>query len=126
MGGGLYLRPRDMLKFGQLYLNGGRWRGRPVLAGEWVRESWASRGRLAPLERNGNRYGYLWWHQDYRVGDRFLKALEARGYGGQYISVVPELKLVIAITSGNYRTGKTRQPQEIIERYILPAALNTR
>ncbi len=126
MGGGLYLRPRDMLKFGQLYLNGGRWRGRPVLAEEWVRESWASRGRLAPLERNGNRYGYLWWHQDYRVGDRFLKALEARGYGGQYISVVPELKLVIAITSGNYRTGKTRQPQEIIERYILPAALNTR
>jgi CubicO group peptidase (beta-lactamase class C family) len=126
MGGGLYLRPRDMLKFGQLYLDGGRWRGRSVLAEDWVRASWASRGRLAPLERNGNLYGYLWWHQDYRVGGRVLRSLEARGYGGQYISVVPELKLVTAITSGHYRTGKTRQPQDIIERYILPAALSTR
>jgi len=30
MGGGLYLRPRAMLKIGQLYLNGGTWNGKRI------------------------------------------------------------------------------------------------
>ena len=50
-------------------------------------------------------------------------AIEARGNGGQYIFVVPELDLVAVITSGNYRGGleMTRQPQRIFQRYILAA-----
>jgi len=55
--------------------------------------------------------------------DRTIATVEARGNGGQYIFVAPELDLVVVITSGNFRTGLTRQPEEIMRRYVLPAAL---
>jgi CubicO group peptidase (beta-lactamase class C family) len=127
MGGGLYLRPRDMAKYGQLYLDGGVWQGTRILSEEWIRESWGQYGRLAPLDRNGHQYGYLWWHHTYDVGTRTIETLEARGNGGQYIFVVPSLDLVVVITAGNYRTGilKTRQPEAILQRFVLPAVLGS-
>ncbi len=126
MGGGMYLRPRDMAKFGQLYLDGGVWRGKRVISEAWVRESTGKYGRLAPLDRNGHQYGYLWWHHQYPVGDRVIETIEARGNGGQYIFVVPSLDVVAVITSGNFRNGRTRQPEEIMRRFILPAVLSRR
>ncbi len=125
MGGGVYMRPRDMAKYGQLYLDGGVWQGERILSAEWVRESWGRYGRLAPLDRNGHQYGYLWWHHRYEIGDRTIETVEARGNGGQYIFVVPALDLVVVITAGNFRTGSTRQPEEILRRYVLPAVVQT-
>jgi len=124
MGGGLHMRPRDMAKYGQLYLDGGIWQGRRILSETWVSESWGRYGRLAPLDRNGHQYGYLWWHHKYPVDDRTIEAVEARGNGGQYIFVVPTLDLVVVITAGNFRTGRTRQPEEILRRYILTAVVD--
>ncbi len=123
MGGGLHMRPRDMLKYGQLYLNGGIWQDRRILSEDWVRKSLSQYGRLAPLEINGHQYGYLWWHHKYNVGNRTIETVEARGFGGQYIFVVPSLDMVVVITSGNFRTGKTRQPEDIMRQYIIPAML---
>jgi CubicO group peptidase (beta-lactamase class C family) len=123
MGGGLYLRPRDMAKFGQMYLDGGMWQGRRVLDEAWIEESWGRYGRLRPLDRNGHEYGYLWWHHQYEVGDRTIETVEARGNGGQYIFVAPSVDLVVVITSGNFRNGKTREPEEILRRFILPAVV---
>ena len=123
MGGGLYLKPRDMLKYGQLYLDGGLWNGHRILTQAWVDASLAQYGRLAPLDYNGNFYGYLWWHHEYTVGEEVIHTIEARGNGGQYIFVIPSLEMTVVITSGNYRTGRTRQPQEILGKYILPAVL---
>jgi CubicO group peptidase (beta-lactamase class C family) len=125
MGGGMYMRPRDMAKYGQLYLNGGTWNGRRILSEEWIRESWGKYGRLAPLDRNGHQYGYLWWHHQYQVGDRLIETVEARGNGGQYIFVVPSLEMVVVITSGNFQNGRTRQPEEIMQRWVLPAAVGS-
>ncbi len=123
MGGGLHLRPRDMLKYGQLYLAGGVWRGRRLLSEEWVRESWTPRGQLEQFKWD-HAYGYLWWHYRYQVGEQTVDAIEARGNGGQYISVVPSLDLVVVITGGNFRNGKTRQPEAILQQFVLPAALS--
>jgi CubicO group peptidase (beta-lactamase class C family) len=125
MGGGMHMRPRDMAKYGQLYLDGGVWQGRRILSEAWIRASWGRYGRLAPLERNGHQYGYLWWHHRYEVGERTIETVEARGNGGQYIFVVPSFELVVVITAGNFRTGKTRQPEEILRRYILPAVVDS-
>jgi CubicO group peptidase (beta-lactamase class C family) len=125
LGGGMYLRPRDMLKIGQMYLDDGTWLGRQILSASWVAKSFGKYGRLEPLDRNGNEYGYLWWHENYTVGDSSINSIEARGNGGQYIFVLPELNAVAVITSGNYRAGleMTRQPQRILQAYLLPALL---
>ncbi len=125
MGGGMYLRPRDMAKLGQLYLDGGTWHGSRILSAEWIDESWGKYGRLEPIDRNGHWYGYLWWHHQYNVGDRSIETVEARGNGGQYIFVVPSLEMVVVITSGNFRNGRVRLPEEILHRWILPAAIPT-
>jgi CubicO group peptidase (beta-lactamase class C family) len=123
MGGGLRLRPRDMLAFGQMYLNGGTWDGQRILPQDWVRESWTPRGRLQQFQAE-HAYGYLWWHFPYRVGDQVIDAIEARGNGGQYISIVPSLDLVVVITGGNYRNGKVRVPEEMLAQFILPAVVS--
>lgn len=123
LGGGMYLRPRDMLKIGQLYLDGGVWKGERIISEAWIQESFGRYGPLEPLDRNGNQYGYLWWHENYEVGDRTIASIEARGNGGQYIIVVPELNAVAVLTAGNYRGGleMTRQSQRIFATYVLPA-----
>jgi len=39
MGGGFWMLPIDMAKFGQLYLNNGHWHGQKILSQEWIDES---------------------------------------------------------------------------------------
>lgn len=121
-GGGMYLRPRDMLKFGQLYLNKGTWKGKRIISEHWVEQSYEKYTVLENTE-DQSEYGYLWWHHTYQVNGRKIAAVEARGAGGQYISILPELNTVITITSGNFNNGRFRQPEEIIEDYILRAIL---
>src|SRR5690606_11408330 len=103
-GGGMYLTPKDMLKFGELYLNKGKWKSERVLSKKWVKNSIKYYRNLENVpDKNG--YGYLWWHNTYQVNGKSIKSIEARGAGGQYIFVIPSLKAVVVITSGNYRNG---------------------
>lgn len=118
-GGGMYLTPKDMLKFGELYLNKGKWGGKRILSKKWIENSFKNYHVLEnTVDKNG--YGYLWWHNTYQVNGKKIESIEARGAGGQYIFVIPRLKAVVTITSGNYRNGKTQQPEIIFENYILP------
>lgn len=118
-GGGMYLTPRDMIKFGALYLNKGRYNNEQVISEKWINSSVK---KYLPLENvpDKNPYGYLWWHNTYQANRKMVSSIEARGAGGQYIFIVPDLKVVVAITSGNWRNGKTQQPEIIFEEYILP------
>lgn len=118
-GGGMYMTPRDMMKFGQLYLNLGKWKGKQIISKEWVEQTFTNYRQLENTNQK-NGYGYLWWFGQYKVGGKIINSVEARGAGGQYIFVIPEEDLVVVITSGNYRNGKTQQPEKILENYILP------
>lgn len=122
-GGGMLLTPRDMLKFGQLYLNKGQWNGKRILSKSWVEESFGKYVRLQDYP-DKNQYGYLWWHDTYEVNGKEIESIEARGAGGQFIFIVPELESVVVITAGNYRNRKGNQSREIFRDYILPAILN--
>ena len=119
-GGGWFLTSRDFLKFGMMYQNGGKWKGKQIVGKEWIESSWKS---YLPLENHPqkNPYGFLWWHHRYKVGGQMINSIEARGAGGQYLFVIPQFDLVIVITSGNFRNGRVWQPEKIVEQYILPA-----
>jgi CubicO group peptidase (beta-lactamase class C family) len=113
------MTPRDMLKFGALYLNKGKWKGQQILSKNWIKNSW-EKSKVLENTLDKNEYGYLWWHNTYQVNERSVESIEARGAGGQYILVLVELDTVVVITSGNYRNRKTQQPEIIFEKYILP------
>ena len=122
-GGGMYLTPRDMIKFGELYLKNGKWKKHQILSKDWINNSFKNYKVLENTpDKNG--YGYLWWHNNYQINGELLKSIEARGAGGQYIFIIPSLETVVVITAGNYRNGKTQQPELILEKYILPYIRN--
>ncbi len=116
LGGGAWLRPRDLLKVGQAYLDGGQWRGHRIVSAEWVAESTAPRVHVSPettglsREEFGNYYGEgddaLAWHLgQLKTGDRVYRTYAASGNGGQLLIVAPELHLVAVFTGGNYGQG---------------------
>ncbi len=102
-GNNLSLLPRDMLKFGQLYLNRGRWGGRQILPWQWVDES--TRPGLAGPRGRGRiygGYGYLWWLRPPTERGAYI----ASGYGGQYIYVSPAEDLVVVVISTEVSKGR--------------------
>ena len=109
-GGGLRLRPRDMAKIGQLVLAGGRWNGRQIVSKEWIATSTAPKIKAVADGFNGS-YGYLWWLARYRINGREIDCVAAQGRGGQYIRIVPELDLVVAVTAGYYQDYSARAGQ---------------
>ncbi|MGD8794257.1 MAG: serine hydrolase, partial [Anaerolineae bacterium] len=115
--GNLQLRPRDMAKFGQLYLDGGVWGGQQVVSRAWVEVS--TRSHAIPRWADG--YGYQWWLRAYDSGGQQVDAFYADGWGGQRILVLPELEMVVVFTGGNY--VQDTPMDEILTRFILPAAL---
>ena len=96
----LQLRPRDLAKFGQLYLDGGNYNGTQIVQSDWVHASLAEYSYDAwpfRIGRNFNniRYGYQWW--TVRAGDHDYDL--AWGHGGQQIALVPELNMVVVVTA---------------------------
>lgn len=123
-GGGLHLRPRDMLKIGVTYLNNGVWNGERIISADWVTKSAEvyrnNSGIRLPIEDSGkNGYGYTWWTSEVGNSGNITKMYRANGWGGQVIMVFPELNMVVVFTGGNYVNRSSLF--EIIERYVLPA-----
>jgi CubicO group peptidase (beta-lactamase class C family) len=120
MGGGIQMRPRDFMKLGQLFLSGGRWRGRQVVSKQWVER--ATRPHSSVHAKND--YGYTWWIREYRVGETTYRAFRAAGNGGQDLTVIPDLDLVVMFAGGNYNQGPIwwRWGDELLPHSILPAA----
>jgi CubicO group peptidase (beta-lactamase class C family) len=119
MAGGIRLRPRDMLKFGQLYLNGGLWNKTQVISTTWIYQSLVPR---VSINGRGPDYGYLWWYDHFEFkGERF-DCYSAQGNGGQFILIIPRLDLTCVITGGNYgQFRKWINFKKIISDYIIPA-----
>src|SRR5512134_3099760 len=88
--------PRDLVKFGELYRNGGRHEGRQIVPDAWIRSSW---GEYATTPFNGHHYGYMWWTREYAG----MKVRFAWGFGGQFVCVIPDKQLVVVTTSSANR-----------------------
>ena len=120
----LYLRPRDMAKIGQLYLDDGVWNGTRVVSHDWVSQSTHEAVGLvaseSPVPGLNPAYGYLWWLGTFSTGD--TKTFFAAGHGGQFIFVFPELEMVVVFTAGGFEERNYAPVIQIVNDYILPAA----
>ena len=94
---GFRMSARDLARFGQLYLNNGRWNGRQLIPAAWIdriTEDYTVTGR--ELLRSG--HGYLWWVPMDRPSREMgipEGTFVAAGFGGQRIVVIPRWKTVI-------------------------------
>lgn len=90
-GSNLALTPRDMAKFGLLFINNGTWDGQQIVSSDWVNKS--NQGPATTYYQVS--YGYQWWIDD---DDEWYSA---RGYNGQFIYVIPEHDIVVVFSSDN-------------------------
>jgi CubicO group peptidase (beta-lactamase class C family) len=121
-GNNMSMTALDLLKFGVLYLNNGKYDGKQLVPEEWVKTSTTFQSdpeRLwSPFHLEG--YGYLWWR--FRMGP--YEHYAAWGHGGQFIFIIPDLKLVVVITShwqGASSTVYYRNLCKLMEVYICPS-----
>lgn len=138
-GFGLRLLPADLLKFGQLYLQEGKWEGKQLISSQLVKRSTHPFITVSPP--NHGCYGWHWWVDRYVPQDETrsvnldlthnpvscqtapevrhpLHYFYARGFGGQYVYVVPELELVTVLT--NDKRKKEKPPIDVFPRLIAP------
>jgi CubicO group peptidase (beta-lactamase class C family) len=111
---GLKLPARDLAKLGYLYLNGGRWDGVQVVPADYVRASTQAHSRPPPTA-GANGYGYQWWVTTEHGHPSFA----AVGYGGQFVQVIPDLDLVVVITSD--AANRRWDAENLVGEAIIPA-----
>ena len=116
--GDISLRPRDMAKLGQLYLQGGVWEGERVLPAEWVEASATPHFTLQDGFYGHTGYGYGWWPKSEQYGEG---AYAASGWGDQVILMVPDHDMVVVFTGGSYWAAPLLTSHEIVLGYILPS-----
>ncbi len=108
--GGLYLRPRDMAKFGQLFLQNGQWNGEFLFSDTWVNESTTSYSNIVNQTYHYQQtgYGYNWWIGQFDGG---IETYVAMGFGGQFIFVIPDEDMIIVVAGGNYDANSPFDPE---------------
>jgi CubicO group peptidase (beta-lactamase class C family) len=118
--GDLRLSPRDMAKFGYLYLNGGNWQGKQIISPDWIDRSIQKHSSLQNQWDDLDGYGYQWWLWEDINGTQ-VNAYAASGWGGQWIIVLPDYNTVFVTTAGNYYTDVEIPAYLMLVDYILPA-----
>jgi CubicO group peptidase (beta-lactamase class C family) len=108
-------RSRDILKLGELYLRHGKWHGAQLISPAYIAQS-------AKVQNTGEffgepaRYGSMWWITSVAGYEAFY----ARGYGGQYLMVLPKADLVVLCTS-DWKQPEYPQHFALLEQFIVPS-----
>jgi len=115
-GYGLYLCTEDIAKFGQLYLQNGKWNGKQLVPKKWVKK--ATRKQV-PNDQEAHANIGIDWKQGY--GYQFWRcthdAFRGDGAGGQLCVVIPAQDVVVAITAD---TGDMQGELNAIWDHLLP------
>jgi CubicO group peptidase (beta-lactamase class C family) len=107
----IWLSTRDMARLGYLMLREGNWDGKQLVPRDWVRKITSPVTRLQDMNPDYMRqgrlgYGYLWWVFDGPWGQgAYEGAYSGAGAGGQFITVLPKLDLVVAHKTNRARTN---------------------
>ena len=121
-GSGLYLTPRDMARFGYLFMEKGYLDVQQIVPADWIALSVRNhRSYQEPWkEMDDVGYGFQWWTGSFDQVPLYF----ASGYGGQWIINIPDLDMIIvatmdASTEIGYQHMESLIP--IIYNHILPA-----
>jgi CubicO group peptidase (beta-lactamase class C family) len=120
-GNEMKLSPRDLLRFGEMYRNGGVAGGYQVVPRAWVRASWTVR----TIDNLGRGYGYGW----FIAQAHGIPVYYAWGFGGQMLYVIPSLKLTVVITSdtntGSAVDNHLCKLHDLVAMGFMPAVMET-
>lgn len=143
-GFGLKMLPADLLKFGQLFLQKGQWNGEALITQNLVERS--TTPAIAVTPPNHGYYAWHWWVDTcsaesspfiedehptdipstttMAASDLVLPSFNyyyARGFGGQFVYIVPALELVVVLT--NDKRKKEKPPLDVFPRLVAPQLL---
>lgn len=111
-GWALRLRPMDMAKFGQLYLQKGEWNGQRHFAAEFIEQVW--------MPGSVSFYALHWWIGNAREANG-TPYFYANGLKGQRIFVFPTLRTVVAL-SASLPPAEVRSVDTLLVGAIVEAA----
>ncbi|CAN5137532.1 hypothetical protein BH09BAC3_BH09BAC3_31960 [soil metagenome] len=102
-GYGLRVHTEDIAKFGQLYLQKGKWKGKQIIPAEWIADATASHVDNSPAVHKipkevndwSQGYGYQFWRCTHN-------AFRGDGAFGQFCIMMPEQDVVVAITGESF------------------------
>ena len=115
-GGGLWLKPIDVVKIGELILRKGQWKNVRIVSEGWINKATQP---YFVTSFSGYSYGYFWWVKEMNINEsKTTIVISAQGAGGQYLYIFPEFELVVSFTENNY--GTPIVGTFIINNYILP------
>lgn len=123
-GWGTRMTSRDMLKWGTLVMNKGRWRGEQLIPKAFIDRALRRTvltgdddiyGGGKDVSKQG--YGFYWWSADLKSGDATYFASSAQGGGGQFILLIEELDLIVVVTA--YDNDNTTL--QTVAEHIIPA-----
>lgn len=118
---GMFMTPRDMARFGYLYMKNGIIDNKTILSKSWIDLSFQDysinkeRCDKIPFDN----YGFQWWFKNISS----FKAISAVGFGGQLIMLIPEKSLIVVVTNSRYESAEkgdlnTMQTLSTIEEII--------
>jgi len=115
---------RDMVKFGMLAANNGKWNGEQLISKKFIKTA-ANRIFYTLDEElhyggkdvSNQGYGYYWWTTDLKHDNKTYSSRSAQGGWGQFIILIDELELMVVFTAHDNDTSY----QQITAEKILPA-----
>jgi CubicO group peptidase (beta-lactamase class C family) len=103
---------RDMARIGYLMLRNGKWEDKQVISPEWIRKTTAVVSTYDEVQKSERfSYGYMWWLFDEsapKFQSEYKGAYTAWGAMGQYITIIPELDMVVAFKTDRLYGRKTK------------------
>jgi CubicO group peptidase (beta-lactamase class C family) len=119
---GLFLRSKDMMKFGLLYMSDGKWNSKQIVPALWVKESTTPQIKVDSI---GTEYGFQIWLWKDTIINKPLNMVTCVGNGGQRIFIDKKNQLVVVFTAGNYRMRNIDiNSYLVLTKFIYPAVFN--
>ena len=121
-GSSMYIRPRDFAKIGELYIARGMWNGKRIFSEAWV-DYTNQRPEAFDLALYGDEVLYSkrsWWTLNPKIAQarRIPDTLIANGHWGQYLVIVPSLKMVLVRMGNNQDANSNFELIDVIEKAV--------